>query len=85
MHEFFLHEAQAQLQLALFGMDETFMEETNKQIRDGTKIFFFFFLDAFLPFPSRLFSLTFFFGFVILKFLLVFIKIQKVHLVPQWY
>ena len=43
MHEFFLHEAQAQLQLALFGMDETFMEETNKQIRDGTKFFFFFF------------------------------------------
>merc|ERR1712166_515168 len=34
MHEFFLHEAQAQLQLALFGMDEKFMEETNKQIRE---------------------------------------------------
>lgn len=34
MHEFFLHEAQAQLQLALFGMDEEFMESTNKKIRD---------------------------------------------------
>lgn len=34
MHEFFLHEAQAQLQLALFGMDEEFMEKTNKNIRD---------------------------------------------------
>ena len=34
MHDFFLHEAQAQLQLALFGMDEAFMEETNVQIRD---------------------------------------------------
>jgi hypothetical protein len=35
MHEFFLHEAQAQLQLALFGMDEEFMERTNKGIRDA--------------------------------------------------
>ena len=34
-HDFFLHEAQAQLQLALFGMDEEFMESTNKPIRDG--------------------------------------------------
>lgn len=34
MHEFFLHEAQAQLQLALFGMDEEFMESTNKKLRD---------------------------------------------------
>lgn len=34
MHEFYLHEAQAQLQLALFGMDEDFMESTNKKIRD---------------------------------------------------
>ena len=25
----------AQLQLGLFGMDEEFMEETNKQIRDA--------------------------------------------------
>ena len=33
MHEFYLHEAQAQLQMALFGMDEGFMERTNKQIR----------------------------------------------------
>jgi len=33
MHEFFLHEAQAQLQLALFGMDEEFMEKTNVPIR----------------------------------------------------
>ena len=33
MHEFYLHEAQAQLQMALFGMDEAFMERTNKQIR----------------------------------------------------
>ena len=30
MHEFYLHEAQAQLQLALFGLDEEFMERTNK-------------------------------------------------------
>ena len=35
IHEFFLHEAMAQLQLGLFGMDEEFMEETNKQIRDA--------------------------------------------------
>jgi cytochrome P450 len=34
MHEFYLHEAQAQLQLALFGLDEEFMERTNKPIRD---------------------------------------------------
>ena len=34
MHEFFLHEAQAQLQLALFGLDEEFMEDSNKKIRD---------------------------------------------------
>lgn len=34
MHEFYLHEAQAQLQMALFGMDEEFMEKTNKAIRD---------------------------------------------------
>lgn len=34
MHEFYLHEAQAQLQLALFGMDEDFVESTNKKIRD---------------------------------------------------
>ena len=32
IHEFFLHEAMAQLQLGLFGMDEEFMEQTNKQI-----------------------------------------------------
>jgi hypothetical protein len=35
MHEFFLHEAQAQLQMALFGMDEEFMESTNSKIRDA--------------------------------------------------
>lgn len=35
VHEFFLHEAQAQLQMALFGMDEGFMESTNKPIRDA--------------------------------------------------
>jgi cytochrome P450 len=35
MHEFFLHEAQAQLQMALFGMDEHFMEQTNQGIRDA--------------------------------------------------
>ena len=33
MHEFFLHEAQAQLQMALFGMDEEFMEKTNAPLR----------------------------------------------------
>lgn len=33
VHEFFLHEAQAQLQLSLFGMDETFMDDTNHKIR----------------------------------------------------
>jgi len=35
MHDFFLHEAQAQLQMALFGMDEEFMERTNQKIRDA--------------------------------------------------
>ena len=35
VHEFFLHEAQAQLQMALFGLDEDYMEKTNKKIRDG--------------------------------------------------
>lgn len=35
VHDFFLHEAQAQLQLALFGMDEDFMESSNRPIRDG--------------------------------------------------
>mmetsp|Transcript_6236 Transcript_6236/g.7584 ORF Transcript_6236/g.7584 Transcript_6236/m.7584 type:complete len:575 (+) Transcript_6236:49-1773(+) len=35
VHDFFLHEAQAQLQMALFGMDEEFMEKTNKGIRDA--------------------------------------------------
>ena len=35
VHEFFLNEAQAQLQLALFGMDSKFMSETNKPIRDA--------------------------------------------------
>ena len=49
MHEFFLHEAQAQLQLALFGMDETFMEETNSQIRDGKFFFSFFFSRCCFP------------------------------------
>eukprot|EP00666_Eupelagonemidae_sp_cell4sb_P005394 gene5394-12625_t len=34
MHDLFLHEAQAQLQRALFGMSEEFMERTNKPIRD---------------------------------------------------
>lgn len=33
VHDFFLHEAQAQLQLALFGMDEAFMDSTNEKIR----------------------------------------------------
>lgn len=35
MHEFFLHEAQAQLQLGLFGVDEEYMESTNQPIRDA--------------------------------------------------
>lgn len=35
VHEFFLNEAQAQLQLALFGMDTEFMNRTNKPIRDA--------------------------------------------------
>ena len=35
MHDFFLHEAQAQLQMALFGMDEDFMESTNRELRDA--------------------------------------------------
>jgi len=35
VHDFFLNEAQAQLQLALFGMDEKFMNETNRPIRDA--------------------------------------------------
>jgi cytochrome P450 len=35
MSDFFLHEAQAQLQLALFGMDENFMEETNTKLREA--------------------------------------------------
>jgi len=34
MHEFFLHEAMAQLQLVLFGMDEEVMESTNSNIRE---------------------------------------------------
>lgn len=33
MSDYFLHETQAQLQLALFGMDEDFMDRTNAQIR----------------------------------------------------
>jgi cytochrome P450 len=33
MHEFYLNEAMAQLQLALFGMDEKYMEATNKRVR----------------------------------------------------
>ena len=35
MHEFFLHEAQAQLQLGLFGVTEDYMESTNQSIRDS--------------------------------------------------
>jgi hypothetical protein len=31
--QFFLHEAQAQLQLALFGVDDPYMEETNEKLR----------------------------------------------------
>lgn len=33
MSDFYLHEAQAQLQLALFGVDEEFMDETNAPLR----------------------------------------------------
>ena len=35
MSEFFLNETQAQLQLNMFGFDETFEEETNKKIREA--------------------------------------------------
>jgi cytochrome P450 len=35
MNEFFLHEAQAQLQMALFGLPEKFMDATNKPLRDA--------------------------------------------------
>ena len=35
MSEFFLHETQAQLQLAMFGFSEEFQEKTNKKIRDA--------------------------------------------------
>ena len=35
VHEFFLNEAQAQLQLALFGMNTEFMNKTNRPIRDA--------------------------------------------------
>jgi cytochrome P450 len=35
MSDFFLHEAQAQLQLALFGMDTEFMEKTNASLREA--------------------------------------------------
>ena len=35
MHDFFLHEAQAQLQLGLFGMDEEYMESTNEPLRNA--------------------------------------------------
>ena len=35
MHDFYLHEAQAQLQLGLFGVDEKFMNDTNEGIRDA--------------------------------------------------
>lgn len=33
IHEFMMHEAQAQLQLAALGLDNTFMERTNKTLR----------------------------------------------------
>ena len=33
IHDFLMHEAQAQLQLALFGMSEEFMERTNAPLR----------------------------------------------------
>ena len=35
MSEFFLHETQAQLQLAMFGFSDEFQERTNKKIRDA--------------------------------------------------
>ncbi len=35
MHEFYMYEAQAQLQLALFGMDNEYMERSNASIRDA--------------------------------------------------
>ena len=35
INEFFLHEAQAQLQMALFGSSEEYMEATNKPMRDA--------------------------------------------------
>ena len=35
MHEFYMYEAQAQLQLALFGMDNEYMERSNSSIRDA--------------------------------------------------
>ena len=33
MSDFFLHETQAQLQLAMFGETEEFMDETNAKLR----------------------------------------------------
>jgi cytochrome P450 len=35
INDFFLNETQAQLQLALFGTDDKFQEQTNKKIRDA--------------------------------------------------
>ena len=35
INDFYLHETQAQLQLGLFGMDENFMEQTNRELRNG--------------------------------------------------
>jgi len=35
MSDFYLHEAQAQLQLALFGMDTEFMDKTNASLREA--------------------------------------------------
>ena len=35
IHEFYMYEAQAQLQLALFGMDNEYMERSNSSIRDA--------------------------------------------------
>ncbi len=37
IHDFFLNETQAQLQLALFGVNPEFEEKYNKKIRDGFK------------------------------------------------
>jgi len=37
MNDFFLHEAQAQLQMALFGSDTEFVERTNRPLRDVFK------------------------------------------------